>query len=84
MLMVKSAGALIRHKRTEAGLSMSEVARRADMLLTRLWKIEHGEYYLRAEDVTKIARAIGCDPRDLLPADHAALAPMATAEEGTP
>ena len=84
MPIVKSTGALIRSKRTEAGLSMSEVARRADMLLTKLWKIEHGEYYLRAEDVPKIARAIGCDPRDILPADPDPLTPVTTAEEGKP
>ena len=82
MPLVKSTGTLIRSKRTEAGLSMSEVAKRADMLLTKLWKIEHDEYYLRAVDVPKIAHALGCDPRDLLPVDLPT--PVATAEEGTP
>jgi len=55
-------------KRKEAGLSLSEVARRANMLVTKLWKIEHGERRLMAADVLPLAQAIGCDPRDLLPA----------------
>jgi transcriptional regulator with XRE-family HTH domain len=37
---------LVKEKREEAGLTMSEVARRAEMRLTKLWKIEHGELRL--------------------------------------
>ena len=59
---------LVTAKREEAGLSMSEVARRANMLLTKLWKIEHEQYRLLAADVPALARAIGCQPSDLLPA----------------
>lgn len=57
----------VAEKRKEAGLSMTEVARRAHMLVTKLWKIEHGELRLKADDVPVLAKAIGCDPRDLLP-----------------
>lgn len=58
---------LVTLKRKEAGLTMSEVARRANMLLTKLWKIEHGERRLTAEDIPVLARAIGCAPSDLIP-----------------
>ena len=59
---------LVSVKRKEAGLTMTEVARRANMLLTKLWKIEHGERYLRVNDVAVLARAIGCQPSELIPA----------------
>ena len=61
-------GNVIRSKREAAGLTMAEVARRAKMHHTKLWKIEHGERRLMAADVLPLAQAIGCDPRDLLPA----------------
>ena len=58
---------LVTAKREEAGLSMAEVARRINWVHTKLWKIEHGERRLLAEEVPVLARAIGCDPSDLLP-----------------
>lgn len=58
---------LVKAKREEAGLTMSEVARRANMRLTKLWKIEHGERRLFADEVARLARAIGCDKADLIP-----------------
>jgi len=58
---------LVKAKREAAGLTMSEVARRANMRLTKLWKIEHGALRLKVDDVPRLARAIGCHPSELIP-----------------
>jgi len=58
---------LVKQCREAAGLSMAEVARRANMVHTRLWKIEHGELRLHFEDVPRLANAIGCEVLDLIP-----------------
>jgi len=57
----------VKAKREAAGLSMSEVARRAKMLGTKLWKIEHGERRLTLEDAARLAEVLGCDVKDFLP-----------------
>lgn len=71
---------LVREKREAAGLSMSEVARRANMGLTKLWKIEHGELRLKVDDVPRLARAIGCAPSELIPD----MEPLATPTPAAP
>lgn len=58
---------LVKTKREEAGLSIAEAARRAGMLTTKLWKIEHGERRLTVEDCARLAIAFGCQPQELIP-----------------
>lgn len=58
---------LVREKREAAGLSISEVARRAKMLGTKVWKIEHGERRLTLEDAARLAEVLGCEVTDFLP-----------------
>lgn len=58
---------LVRQKREEAGLTMAEVARRAKMHPPTLCKIEHNQRKLKADEVAALARAIGCQPHDLIP-----------------
>ena len=57
----------VKAKREAAGLTMSELARRTNMRLTKLWKIEHGERALKARDIAILAQALGCDKGDLVP-----------------
>lgn len=58
---------VIRQKRLEAQLTMTEVAKRACMPLTTFWKIEHGEREARMSEIPRLARALGCNPGDLFP-----------------
>lgn len=62
-----SSKLLVTQQREQRGLSMSEVARRAKMPLTTLWKIEHEERKFVVDEVARLARAIGCQPSDLIP-----------------
>ena len=57
----------LKAKREAAGLSMSALARKTNMRLTTLWKIEHGERALKARDIAILAQALGCDKGDLVP-----------------
>jgi transcriptional regulator with XRE-family HTH domain len=63
----RSIPSLVTMHRKAARLSMSEVARRAGMIPTKLWKIEHGERKLYVAEVARLAQAIGCLPSDLIP-----------------
>lgn len=58
---------LVTREREKAGLSMSEVARRARMHFSTLWKIEHGQRKLYVNEVALLAQAIGCQPSALIP-----------------
>lgn len=58
---------LLTKKREEAGLSMTELAARAKMDLSKLSRLEHGHLKLKADDIVTLARAIGCKPGALLP-----------------
>lgn len=58
---------LLTKKREEAGLSMTKLAARAKMDLSKLSRLEHGQLKLKVNDVLILARAIGCKPQDLIP-----------------
>lgn len=58
---------LIRQRRLDARLTMTEAAKRACMPLTTFWKIEHGEREIRVSEISRLARALGCQPSDLIP-----------------
>lgn len=66
---------LLQREREARGLSLSEVARRAQMRTTKLWKLEHLELRLKVEDVPRLARAIGCEPLALIPTEPGQPAP---------
>ena len=58
---------LVKACREAAGLTMSEVARRSGLSISKLSKIEHGTHRLKVDDVPRLADAIGCDVRALIP-----------------
>jgi transcriptional regulator with XRE-family HTH domain len=58
---------LVRRKREEAGLTQTEVAKRAHMTGSKLSKIESGALKLKVDDVLVLARALGCKPSELIP-----------------
>ena len=58
---------LITTKREEAGLSMTECARRAGMDLGKLSRLERGLMPLKLPDIALLARVLGCDTKDLVP-----------------
>ena len=57
----------LRTKRHEAQMTMTELAKRLEMRLPRLSKIETGKQRLLAREVPLFAAALGCDPLDLIP-----------------
>jgi len=57
----------LRAKRKEAHMTMTELARRLEMRLPRLCKIETGKQRLLAQEVPAFAAALGCNPMDLIP-----------------
>ena len=80
---------LVQTIREKAKLSAVDVATRAKISPSKLSKIEHGKLKLKVDEVARLARALGCQPSELIPVlddetDPAALTPVVTAEEGTP
>jgi len=60
----------VREKRKEAQMTMTELARRLEMRLPRLSKIETGKQRLLAQEVPAFAAALGCNPVDLIHAQE--------------
>lgn len=58
---------LITQKREAAGLTMTECARRAGIDLGKLSRIERGIMPLKVPDIARLARALGCETKDLVP-----------------
>lgn len=58
---------LITQKREAVGLTMTECARRAGIDLAKLSRIERGIMPLKLPDIARLARALGCDTKDLVP-----------------
>lgn len=56
----------IRKIREGAGLTRAKLAERADMSVSQLVKLEHGERRLTVEWMQKIARALGVPPQHLM------------------
>ena len=61
------AMSLIQRQREAAGMTMTEAAKRANMSLSRFWKLEHGLLKLKVDEVAFLARALYCKPSDLIP-----------------
>lgn len=60
-------GARIREAREHAGLSLFELARRADVHSITLSVVELGHKPAKFELLYGVAKALGVDPRELLP-----------------
>lgn len=52
--------------RLAAGISQEELAARAGLHRTYISSIERGARNVSLENIFALARALGCDPRDLL------------------
>lgn len=56
----------LRRIRRESGLSQEEVAARAGLHRTYVSSVERGLRNVSVENIFALARALGCDPSDLL------------------
>lgn len=65
----------LRARRTELGLTLEEVAERAHMSLITVQRKETGERQLRVHELEALAKALECDPEDLI-ADSVRLVPV--------
>lgn len=69
---------LVRTRRENAGLSLTELSRLSGLSISKLSKIENGKLKLQINDIAVLARAIGCMPSELIPDldDPSILAPV--------
>lgn len=61
----------VRRLRTSTGLSQEELAARAGLHRTYISSVERGQRNVSLENIFAIARALGCDPRELIDAEAA-------------
>jgi transcriptional regulator with XRE-family HTH domain len=57
----------LRQKREDAGITMTELAARVNMDLSKLSRLENGHLQLKSTDLVALAIALGCKVEDLLP-----------------
>ena len=57
----------IRSKREAAGLTITELAARAQMSLSKVSRLENGILELKVRDLRVLARVLGCEPGELIP-----------------
>lgn len=60
-------GALIAARRTVRGLTLAELGSMLGSHRQTVWRWEHGEQLPDAYDLCRIAEALGCSVRSLLP-----------------
>jgi transcriptional regulator with XRE-family HTH domain len=60
----------IREARQAAGLSIQELADKLGATYKFVWRLEAGQRHLRPELMLRIAKALSCDPLDLLDTPH--------------
>ena len=56
----------LRRLRTSSGISQEELASRAGLHRTYISSIERGQRNVSIENIFALARALSCDPRELL------------------
>lgn len=61
-------GKRVRALRCEMGLTQEELAEQADLHHTYVGSVERGERNIALENIVALAKALGCSPRDLMPA----------------
>lgn len=62
-----SFGKLVRAKRLEKELSQEDLADLADLHFTYVSSVERGERNISIENIAKLAKALGCQLKDLMP-----------------
>ena len=62
-----SFGKIVRARRLEKKLSQEELADLADLHFTYVSSVERGERNISIENIAKIAKALGCQLKDLMP-----------------
>ena len=60
-------GQLVREKRLPLELSQEELAERANLHFTYIGSVERGERNISLENIAKLAKALGCSLKDLMP-----------------
>ena len=58
----------LRAKRQQAGLTMTELATRAGLELSKLSRLERGILKLKVDDLIALAEVLGCDVNELIAA----------------
>lgn len=62
----KSIGRKIRNRRDGRGISMAELARRADVSRATVWGVEHGLWNISLETLSRLAEGLGTSVGDLI------------------
>ncbi len=57
----------LRARRLQAGMTLTELARRADMVPERLSRLERGLQKLTVDDVLRLAFELGCELSEIMP-----------------
>ena len=60
----ESFGKVIREKRLELGLSQEKLAEFASLHFTYVSSVERGERNISLENISKLAKALGCQIKD--------------------
>jgi transcriptional regulator with XRE-family HTH domain len=60
-------GKIVRSLRLEKKLSQEELAALSDLHFTYISSVERGERNISIENIARIARALGCQLKDLMP-----------------
>lgn len=58
---------LLKKRREHAGISLTELSNLSGFSISKLSKIENDKLKMQINDVARLARAIGCQPSDLIP-----------------
>ncbi len=62
-----SFGKIIRTARLEKGLSQEELADLSELHFTYVSSVERGERNISIENIARLAKALGCQLKDLMP-----------------
>jgi len=62
----KMVGKNVRARREKLGLSQEALAERANMHWTYISGVERAQYNISLESLVRIAKALGCEPHQLL------------------
>lgn len=59
----------LRHLRLERGFTQRDLIEKVEMSKTRYWEIEKGYREPEPSEVRKLARALKCQPTDIVPSE---------------
>lgn len=63
----KAFGKIVRSRRLELGLSQEELAEKATLHFTYISSTERGERNISLANIAKLAKALGCSMKELMP-----------------